>query len=77
MHLNLAREFSFDVADQARNRNAKLLQQRWNEAVGLRKQGVQEMFGIDLLVGVPMSDLLCSLKSFLSFNCQTIQLHLI
>jgi hypothetical protein len=51
------------------------LQERGDEAVGLREQGGQQMFGADFLVGMAARHFLRSLERFLCFDGQLFRIH--
>ena len=65
----------FQIRFQFGHRDAQLLQQFRNEAVGLLRQSQEQVLSIQLLVGATVGELLRLLQSRLRFQGQSVQLH--
>ena len=74
-NLGAAREFFIEITAEGVGVDAEFLQERLDEALGLIDEGEQQMFAVDLLMGMVRRDGLRALQRFLSLDGESIELH--
>src|SRR5258708_38864153 len=68
-------QFAFEVRSQRGRGNAGFFEQTGDKTVRLANQRQQQVFPINFLVEISLSDALRFLQCFLRFDCKPIHLH--